>query len=78
MTQQELEQALQQHTIEIAEIRQILAQVAGQQEVNSQQIAATMEQTAANMEQIAANTAGLTELRSILADYLRGRSQFDR
>jgi methyl-accepting chemotaxis protein len=41
---------------------------------NAEQIAANAEQIAANAEQIAANTAGLVELRSILADYLRGRS----
>ncbi|NJN58428.1 MAG: hypothetical protein HC879_13480 [Leptolyngbyaceae cyanobacterium SL_5_9] len=32
----------------------------------------------ANAEQIAANTAGLVELRSILADYLRSRTDAER
>ncbi|WP_421655943.1 hypothetical protein [Leptothermofonsia sp. ETS-13] len=63
MTFEEVEQAIEKHNTEIAEIRQILMQVA--------------EQQAANMQQIAANTAGLTELRGILAGYCGGRSQFD-
>jgi GAF domain-containing protein len=32
----------------------------------------------ANAEQIAANTAGLVELRGILADYLRSRTTLER
>ncbi|MGF1535023.1 MAG: hypothetical protein ACFB4J_00875 [Elainellaceae cyanobacterium] len=39
-----------------------------------QQTAATDRKIAANAEQIAANTAGLIELRGILADYLRSRT----
>ncbi|NJL35322.1 MAG: hypothetical protein HC899_00170 [Leptolyngbyaceae cyanobacterium SM1_4_3] len=43
-----------------------------------QRISANAEQIAANAEQIAANTAGLVELRSILADYLRSRTDAER
>ncbi|MEB3230978.1 MAG: hypothetical protein VKJ64_08215 [Leptolyngbyaceae bacterium] len=42
---------------------------------NAVQIAANAERSAINAEQIAANTAGLLELRGILADYLRSRTE---
>jgi hypothetical protein len=45
---------------------------------NAEQIAATTERSHVNAEQIAANTAGLVELRSILADYLRSRTDVER
>jgi methyl-accepting chemotaxis protein len=45
---------------------------------NAEQIAATTERSNVNAEQIAANTAGLVELRSILADYLRSRTDTER
>ncbi|NJN90437.1 MAG: hypothetical protein HC878_08715 [Leptolyngbyaceae cyanobacterium SL_5_14] len=45
---------------------------------NAEQIAATTERSNVNAEQIAANTAGLVELRSILADYLRSRIDTER
>lgn len=77
MTQAEMGQVIQQHTIEIAEIRQVLAQIAQQQAQIAQQQAITAEQQSINMQQIALNTAGLIELRGILADYLRGRSQLE-
>jgi hypothetical protein len=45
---------------------------------NAEQIAATTKRSNINAEQIAANTAGLVELRSILADYLRSRTDTER
>lgn len=39
---------------------------------------ANAEQIAANAEQIAANTAGMIELRGLLADYLRNRTDMER
>ncbi|NJN58429.1 MAG: hypothetical protein HC879_13485 [Leptolyngbyaceae cyanobacterium SL_5_9] len=43
-----------------------------------QRLNANAQQIAANAEQIAANTAGLVELRGILADYLRSRTDAER
>lgn len=43
-----------------------------------QRLNANADQIAANAEQIAANTAGLVELRGILADYLRSRTDAER
>jgi methyl-accepting chemotaxis protein len=45
---------------------------------NAEQIRAATERSNINAEQIAANTAGLVELRSILADYLRSRTDTER
>jgi 2-polyprenyl-6-methoxyphenol hydroxylase-like FAD-dependent oxidoreductase len=100
MTSEELEQAVQLHTIEIAEIRQTLAETAQQQQQQAQQMQEYAQQTReyaqqmqeyvqqnqqqfthvwsvvnANAEQIANLTAGLFELRGLVADYLRGRSE---
>ena len=45
---------------------------------NTEQLRAATERSNVNAEQIAANTAGLVELRSILADYLRSRTDTER
>jgi chromosome segregation ATPase len=39
---------------------------------------ANAEQIAANAEQIAANTAGMSELRGLLADYWQSRTDVER
>lgn len=59
---------LTRHDVEMAEIRAVLASVAQQQE-------ATAHQAALNQEAIANLTAGLLELRNLVADYIQGRSQ---
>jgi methyl-accepting chemotaxis protein len=56
-------------------IERILEQVAHQQQINTEQISANTEQISANTQQIAANTEGMTELRTLLRDFLQARQQ---
>ncbi len=73
-TSQLLQETREQMQTGFAHTEAIQQENALQIAANSQQIAANSQQIAANVEQVAANTAGLVELRGILADYLRARS----
>ncbi len=75
MTQQEMEQALELHNKQFARIDAALADAAERIQALTAGEQVTRELINANAEQIAANTAGLFELRGILADYLSSRNQ---
>jgi len=58
---------LTEHEITIQRIDNTLARTAAQQEANAQQIAL-------NRQDIASLTAGILDLRNLVADYLQGRT----
>jgi predicted acetyltransferase len=61
--QQQFEERQRQFGEGMEQLRQRFEDIAQQQEANAEQIAA-------NSQQIASNTAGLIELRNILADFI--------